>query len=90
MQQPNNKMKDPVSIKVQFVFDAGDPWSRVYDFENDIKKFLNERDFDGDCIRNIGNQGEMIIFVRQRTMVEKALPNQPVKPPSQQIKELKK
>lgn len=92
------ELKDPVSIKLQFVFNAGNPWSRLFDFEKDLSDFLSRRDMVGEVVNSInGQQGEMLVFVRQKTMEEKALPNQkqpqPVPPqtkPSTQIRELKK
>lgn len=85
------ELKDPVSLKMTFIFNAGDPWSRVFDFEKDLADFLARRDFVGEMVNNInGQSGEMIVFVRQRTMEEKAMPNKPVQAPTAatQIKKL--
>lgn len=88
------ELKDPVAIRVQFVFNAGDPWSRLFDFEKDITTFLGRRGMVPQVVDNIqGQDGGLIIFVRRQTMEEKALPttnSEEVKDPAQQVKKLQK
>lgn len=88
------ELKDPVSIKVNFIFNAGDPWGKMFDFQKDLMIFLGRKGYVGQMIDNIqGQDGEMIVFVRLQTMEEKAMPNRPVEnivAPAQQVKQLTK
>ena len=86
------ELKDPVSVKVNFIFNAGDPWSRLFDFEKDLSMFLLKKGMVGEVVNSInGQSGEMIVFVKKQTMEEIALPNKTNNTqPSTQIRQLKK
>ena len=59
-------MKNSVIITVRYLFDGGDAWGNIEDFESDLKDFLSAYGKDAVVVRNIEGapSGDLFLIVQ--------------------------
>ena len=59
-------MKNPVIVTVRYLFDGGDAWGNIADFESDLKDFLSAYGKDAIVVRNIegASSGDLFLIVQ--------------------------
>lgn len=59
-------MKNPVIVTVRFLFDGGDAWENISDFESDLKDFLSAYGKDAVVVRNIEGapSGDLFLIIQ--------------------------
>ena len=69
-------MKEIVFLDYTFLFDPGDTWSSVSNFEADLSKFLTLKGLEGDFVRTVGGQigKKMLIIRRKRDILDPKSP----------------
>lgn len=60
-------MKEIVFLDYTFLFDPGDTWSSVSNFESDLAKFLTMKGLKGDFVRTVGGQiGKKVLIITRK------------------------
>jgi len=59
-------MKNPVIVTVRYLFDAGDAWENISDFESDLKDFLSAYGKDATVVRNMEGapSGDLFLIIQ--------------------------
>lgn len=59
-------MKVMAFLDYTFIFEPGDPWSNLRDFEIDLGKFLKMLNLEGQILRSVeGQPGRRIVYLRK-------------------------
>jgi hypothetical protein len=82
-----------VFLEYTFMFDPASSWSSLYQFEDQLGKFFEERGFEAECIKSVEGQpgGKRILYLRPKRMIVPSQPNKVGKPKSPQgiLKDMK-
>ena len=62
--------KSLVLVEYLFLFDSGQLWGRLDDFESDLAKFLDERGLTAEVIKIAGLKGRKLIIVNKSEEIE--------------------
>ena len=58
-------------LEYAFIFDPVDTWQHLFEFEQDLAKFFNERNLQAEILETVGGQsGRRVIVITKKEMIK--------------------
>ena len=59
-----------LSFEYLFLFDSGELWGRLEDFEKDLAKFLNQYGLEAESIKIAGQKGRKLLLINKKQGIQ--------------------